>query len=138
MNSINIKPKNMTRVLAIMIDDDIETFNFVYYKDGMFAKGTQWYTPDKFKGWISIPELKELLLKNDNDNEFKALNYLVNNIEDFGEMKYKDNPNVHVAYNCVRMSVANRAILIAVGKDKPTDNIDNNDEMGIHFNDVNI
>jgi hypothetical protein len=65
MNTMNVKPENMTRVL--LVDQD-NLFDFGFYKDGMFLFNEHWYTPETFKFWLSIKDLK------------KTLNYYYNHV----------------------------------------------------------
>ena len=90
MNTMDKLPENMSRVLVLTNDNILD---FFYYKDGMFRDydDRNWYQPSKFKGWLSIKDLKETL----NIKCFKLIGYgldtnqvKVDNLETLEDIKY--------------------------------------------------
>lgn len=57
----------------------------------------------------------------ENELSSKAIEYLINHVEDFGEAKYTRTGELncvgHLAYNCVNMAVAFNVIKIMEGKE---------------------
>jgi len=62
MRPMSDEPENMTRVL--LLGKNGITLSFHFYKDGMFQEdnSSNWNLPSEFKSWVSIKELKSIIL----------------------------------------------------------------------------